>query len=71
MKPAIGDVVAYRGTFLRSVGIVTGDIPFARGRLTGVRAGVATVEWNLPGIPAGVRLCNLTAIKGGVIKELP
>ena len=60
----IGDVVAYRRAFLRSAGMYSGPVPFARGRIISLTpisndGDIATIDWNHPDIPARVLTYNL------------
>lgn len=60
---AVGDRVKYAVGFLRSTGMYTGAIPFARGTITaldkfGDRT-LATVEWGNPDIPSRILTANL------------
>jgi len=59
----VGDRVAYSRQFLRSIGCYTGDMPHARGTVTGlVQVGsvtLADIDWNLPDLPARVIEKNL------------
>jgi hypothetical protein len=66
----IGDKVAYSVKWLRSCGIYTGPIPFARGVVTGIaRMGsrydgttIATVDWGDDEIPSKVNAANLVRV---------
>lgn len=65
----IGDRVRYSRNFLRSTGMLTGAIPFARGTVREVwnfspgGTCVATIEWDGGGdIPARVNVANLSII---------
>jgi len=41
----VGTRVAYSREWLRSVGMVTGDIPFARGIVRKINGRIASVDW--------------------------
>jgi len=59
----VGDKVQYKAAFLRSIGVYTGDLPRAKGIVTEVSSyGVATMEWDLPGIPERVNVHNLKTV---------
>ncbi len=63
----IGDRVKYKAAFLRSTGMYTGAIPFARGVIRNLvpfgRDGMlAEIDWDNANIPATVNVCNLTRI---------
>jgi hypothetical protein len=62
-----GDKVKYSRNFLRSTGMYTGDIPFAKGIVTNIkdyRGGlkIATIDWRNPEIPEKVNTKNLTKV---------
>lgn len=66
-QPGVGDRVKYRREWLRSVGCVTGDMPFARGAITALQVVgtivLATIAWdgNDPVvIPTKANVNNLT-----------
>lgn len=69
-KPRIevGSRVQYSAAFLRSTGIVTGDIPFARGVVTEIRylgaggPGLAVIDWDTPHVPTKILVTNLHII---------
>lgn len=67
----VGDMVKYSANFLRSTGMYTGDIPFAKGRVTHIDpkfgGGLATIEWDRPDVPPRVLLANL--VKVGAIEH--
>jgi hypothetical protein len=54
----VGDRVAYRVTFLRSICAYTGELPFARGKVTDITGDIATIDWN-NGAPPRVHTANL------------
>ena len=64
----LGDRVAYCAKFLRSIGCQTGSMPFARGRVIGMRhhagATLAAVAWNDPAMPDSVNVANLIPVAG-------
>jgi len=64
---AIGDRVAYSVVWLRAVGIYTGNLPFARGTITGIKdlgsTRLAEIDWQDPEIPARVNVVNLVRVK--------
>ncbi len=65
----VGSRVRYTVEFLRSAGIYTGPIPFAKGMVTAVKdlgpsiednyIGLAVIDWDTPDIPKGVLVTNL------------
>ena len=63
---AIGDRVAYAKVFLQSTGMVSGDLPAARGIITGfVPLGetmLAEINWGNPNVPARVNTLNLSKV---------
>jgi hypothetical protein len=64
---SIGSRVAYSVAFLRSTGMYTGPIPFARGVVTDLatmRGGltIATVDWHDADIPPRVNVSNLAIV---------
>jgi hypothetical protein len=67
-KIAVGDRVQYRAAFLRSTGMYTGDVPRAKGIVTaltpfgGAGNALATIAWDIPGIPERVLTPNLKRI---------
>jgi len=67
-KIAVGDRVQYRAEFLRSTGMYTGDVPRAKGIVTaltpfgGAGNALATIEWDIPGIPERVLTPNLKRV---------
>lgn len=62
----VGDVVKYKRDFLRNTGQITGDVPFARGRIESItklgETQIATIYWNdqTADIPPKVNVANLT-----------
>jgi hypothetical protein len=67
---AIGDRVAYSRSWLRSIGAYTGDLPHAKGTITGLKTlsreiTLADVAWEgNPDIPGRVNVRNLCRIGG-------
>ena len=59
----VGDTVCYRRRFLRSTGMVTGPIPFAKGTIRRLKPlgslTVATIRWDVEGVPTKVLTANL------------
>jgi hypothetical protein len=73
LKP--GDRVAYASRFLKNTGQHTGDIPFARGTITGLtpmgQTQLANVAWDREGIPGKVLVANLSRVRAdGMIMEV-
>ena len=63
----MGDRVAYSRAFLRSIACYAGDMPFARGVVTGFESlgpqtTLAVIQWDRPGIPERVNVLNLARI---------
>ena len=63
----VGDKVAYSRRFLRSISCFTGDMPQARGKVTGLKTlsedvVLAEVEWDLPDLPGRVNVKNLSRV---------
>ena len=59
-----GDRVRYRAAFLRSCGMYTGDVPFARGTVTELitlsgDCVLAQIDWDTPDVPVRVNVANL------------
>ncbi len=55
-----GDRVKYSALFLRAICAYTGPLPFARGKVTRVKNGIASVTWDMPkDVPAKVHVANL------------
>lgn len=65
-KISIGDRVAYSAQFLRSIGCYGGDMAHARGTVSALlpfgERFLATIEWDLPDIPAKVVTANLAKV---------
>ncbi len=63
---AVGDHVKYSRSFLRSTGIFTGEIPFARGRVASFELLgeniLVKVDWENKYIPRRVLSCNLVRV---------
>ena len=65
---AVGSMVKYSAAWLRSTGQYTGDICFAKGKVTELRpmAGgkmtLAVVEWDKPDLPNKINVKNLTPV---------
>ena len=68
-----GDTVAYSRTWLQSTGQVTGDVPFARGRVKSLiplgSLVLAEIEWNTPDLPERVNVKNLSRVKDGQVMD--
>jgi len=68
-----GDTVAYSKQWLQSTGQLTGDAPFARGKVTGlVPLGslmLADIEWDKPDLPTRVNVKNLSRVKSGQVMD--
>ena len=67
-KITIGSKVQYTAKFLRSIGEYTGDMPFARGTVTGLinlskNLILAEVDWKNPNVPEKVNIKNLKLLK--------
>ena len=63
----VGDMVAYSKPFLRSISCLTGDLPFARGKVTaliplGTEVTLAEIDWGNPDIPNRVNVKNLVEV---------
>lgn len=63
----IGDKVQYSARFLKSIGCYTGELPFAKGRVTYLQKvgslTIASVAWGNPSdVPEGVNVANLKRI---------
>lgn len=62
----IGDIVAYKASFLRSTGQYSGDIPHARGKVTEIKPfgenALATVDWDNEVIPSKILVSNLSKV---------
>ena len=66
-KIQVGDRVQYSAKFLRSCGMFTGDIPFARGTVTAIEdfggfLALATIDWQNENVPAKVNVNILNVI---------
>jgi hypothetical protein len=64
----VGDTVGYSKQFLQSTGQYTGEVPFARGKVTslltiGDSATLAEIDWDKPDLPPRVNVKNLSTIK--------
>ncbi len=70
---AAGDTVAYSRTWLQSTGQLTGDTPFARGRVKSlISLGslvLAEIEWDTPDLPERVNVKNLSRVKDGQVMD--
>ena len=63
----IGDTVAYTKQWLQSTGSYTGDLPRAKGKITGLKQlgselTLAEIEWDTPDLPARVNVKNLCRV---------
>jgi hypothetical protein len=63
----VGDAVAYSRAFLQSIGAYTGDMPRAKGKLTGLVAVgrelvLADITWDLAELPPRVNVKNLCRV---------
>lgn len=63
----VGDAVAYSRSFLRNIGAFTGDMPHAKGEITGIKAlsrevVLADVTWDRAELPARVNVKNLCRV---------
>ena len=73
-KLQLGDRVTYSSRFLKDTGQHTGEIPFARGTITGFTpmgsSQLANIIWDREGIPGKVLINNLSRIRDdGVILD--
>ena len=63
MKINIGDTVRYSSEFLHNTGQYFGDIPRAKGVVTGLekigKHYLVSIDWDFPNIPPRVLSCNL------------
>lgn len=62
------DTVGYSKQFLQSTGQYTGDVPFARGKVTsllplGSETVLAEIDWDKPDLPPRVNVKNLSTVK--------
>ena len=68
-----GDTVAYSRTWLQSTGQLTGDTPFARGRVKALiplgSLVLAEIEWNTPNLPERVNVKNLSHVNDGQVMD--
>jgi len=72
-----GDTVAYSKQFLQSTGQLTGDTPFARGKVTGLTTlgslVLAEIAWegsaDRADLPGKVNVKNLSRVKEGVVRD--
>ena len=71
-KIEIGDKVKYSRDFLRSIGEITGPMPFAKGIVKDINSfglmRIADIDWNDDNIPRRVNVNNL--IKIGTIENV-
>ena len=63
----VGDTVMYSKAWLRSTGQFTGDICFAKGKVTGLKTlgkelVLAEIEWDKPDLPERVNVKNLSRV---------
>jgi hypothetical protein len=70
-----GDRVAYASRFLKNTGQHTGDIPLARGTITGFtpmgQSQLANVVWDREGIPGKILVSNLSRVReDGVVMDV-
>jgi len=65
-KLNVGDKVSYSATFLRSIGVYTGPMPFARGTIEKIddfgNVALAMVNWDDEEIPPRVNIKNLVKV---------
>ena len=66
-KLKINDKVGYSSRWLKSCGIYTGNLPRAKGIITGIQflgkeLQIATVSWDLPDVPTKINVKNLARI---------
>ncbi len=63
----VGSRVQYSAAFLRSAGIYTGDLPFAKGEVTAIEKlgpGLAVIDWDTPDMmPKRVLVTNLKIVE--------
>ncbi len=61
-----GDTVAYSARFLRSISCFTGEMPFARGTVTGLvsvgESTLAIIDWHGADLPDKVHVANLSRV---------
>jgi hypothetical protein len=70
----VGDIVAYSKAFLQSIGAYTGDMPQAKGKLTGlVPVGreliLAEVSWDRAELPSRVNIKSLCRVGSRAYSE--
>ena len=70
----VGDIVGYSKAFLQSTGQYTGDVPFARGKVTalhllGTETILAEIEWDKPDLPSRVNVKNLVTARQIMLGE--
>lgn len=63
----VGDAVAYSRAFLRSIGAFSGDLPHAKGKITGLvpvgrEVVLAEIDWDRAELPARVNVKNLCRV---------
>lgn len=62
----VGDRVAYKASFLRNTGQVTGNLPLARGIVTELKPfgdnTLAVIDWDRLGVPEKVLVSNLSKV---------
>lgn len=70
---AVGDTVRYSAAWLRSTGQHTGDICFARGKVSALSGTkdytIAHIEWDTPDLPGRVNVVNLERLKAAVASD--
>lgn len=64
----VGDRIGYSKAFLQSTGQYTGDVPLARGEVTGLTTlgkdtTLAVIAWDRPGLPERVNVKNLSTVR--------
>jgi hypothetical protein len=63
----VGDTVGYSKAFLQSTGQYTGDVPFARGKVTALHGAgetvLAEIQWDRPDLPSRVHVKNLSTVR--------
>jgi hypothetical protein len=62
-KIEVGSEVKYSREWLKSTGTYTGELPFAKGKVTAIKdlggLQIATIDWNNEEIPARVNVKSL------------
>jgi hypothetical protein len=63
----VGDTVGYSHQFLQSIGVHTGDMPHAKGKIAalvplGREVTLAEIEWDTAEMPARVNVKNLAKV---------